>query len=210
MELIHAEFRTYLRMRLNLPVCMHQRCQHRSSTDSTMARQHISDEQGHHALSCKLGGGLTRAHNTICAILLQAARAAGYTALKEQVSAELATTKRKEPRVDVDAWGVVGELCTLLDVAVTCPFAQRYEDESAAMCGEQRKDREYPCKAGLSITGVAVDVYGHHAPDMREFCCAWRTSPGNATSTPDASHDDGPTSGGYASPQSSLGDVPGR
>ena len=42
-----------------------------------------------------------------------------YTALKEQVVAELATDKRKEPRVDVDAWGLVAEPRILLDATVT-------------------------------------------------------------------------------------------
>ena len=115
---------------------------------------------GYHALLCKLGGGLTSTHNAICTILLRAARAAGFTALKEQVIAELATTKRKEPRVDVDAWGLVAEPRVLFDVTVTYPFAQRYEDKLAVECGEHREDKEYPSKAGLAVTGVAVDVFG--------------------------------------------------
>ena len=83
--------------------------------------------------------------------------------------AELATAKRKEPRVDVDAWGLVAEPRVLLDVTVTCPFAQRYEDKSAVQCGELRKDREYPSRAGLTVTGVAVDVYGRHGPALQDL-----------------------------------------
>ena len=164
-----AEFRTYLRMRLDLPVCIHQKCQRRSSTHADRACQQISDPMGHHALLCKLGGGLTCTHNAICSILLQAARAAGYTALKEQVIAELATAQRKEPRVDIDARGLVAEPRILLDVTVTCPFAQRYAAKSATECGEKRKDKEYPCKAGLTVTGVAVDVFGRHGPALQDL-----------------------------------------
>ena len=167
-DLTDEEFRVYLRMRLGLAVCKHHQCQHRSATKNKTCPQ-VSDPLGRHALLCKLGGGLTSTHNAICTILLQAARAAGYTALKEQVVAELATADRKEPRVDVDAWGVVAEPRVLLDVTVTCPFAQRYEDKSATISGEARKDKEYPCRAGLAVTGVAVDVYGKHGPAMGDF-----------------------------------------
>ena len=101
--------------------------------------------------------------------MMQAARAAGFTSLKEQVIPELATRARKEPRVDVDAWGLVAQPRVLLDVTVTCPFAQRYEKKAAVECGEQRKDQEYPRRAGLSVTGVAVDVYGRHGPALQEL-----------------------------------------
>ena len=168
-DLTDSEFRTYLRMRLSLAVCSHQRCQHRSTTKADHSCPHISDPMGYHALLCKLGGGLTSTHNAISTILLRAARSAGCTALKEQVVAELATSQRKEPRVDVDAWGLVAEPRVLLDVTVTCPFAQRYEGRSAAACGEHRKDREYPSKAGLSVTGVAVDVFGKHGPVLHDL-----------------------------------------
>ena len=168
-DLTDAEFRTYIRMRMGLSVCKHQRCQHRSASGADRMCQYTSDVMGHHALLCKLGGGLTSVHNAICSILLQAMRAAGYSALKEQVIAELATSTRREPRVDVDAWGLVAEPRVLLDVTVTCPFAQRYEDKSAAACGEHRKDREYPRRAGLAVTGVAVDVFGRHGPALQEL-----------------------------------------
>ena len=168
-DLTDGEFRNYLRMRLSLPVCTHQKCQHRAASDSGHMCAQVSDPMGHHALLCKLGGGLTSTHNAICAILLQAARAAGFSALREQVIAELATAKRKEPRVDVDAWGLVAEPRVLLDVTVTCPFAQRYEDKSAVACGEHRKDREYPSKGGLTVTGVAVDVFGKHGPALHDL-----------------------------------------
>ena len=168
-DLTDGEFRNYLRMRLGLPVCIHQKCQHRAASDQSKACTQISDPMGYHALLCKLGGGLTSTHNAICIILLQAARAAGFTALKEQVIAELATPRRKEPRVDVDAWGLVAEPRVLLDVTVTCPFADRYEDKSAVTCGEHRKDIEYPCKAGLTVTGVAVDVFGKHGPALKDL-----------------------------------------
>ena len=68
--------------------------------------------------------------------------------------------------MDVDAWGLIAEPRVLLDATITCPFAQRYESKSAAACGEGRKDREYPCRAGLAVTGVAVDVFGRHGPAM--------------------------------------------
>ena len=168
-DLTDSEFRNYLRMRLGMPVCSHQKCQHRATSDSGRACSQISDPMGYHALLCKLGGGLTSTHNAICAILLQAARAAGFSALKEQVVAELATPSRKEPRVDVDAWGLVAEPRVLLDVTVTCSFAERYEAKSAVTCGEHRKDKEYTCKAGLSVTGVAVDVFGKHGPALQEL-----------------------------------------
>ena len=167
-DLTDDEFRTYIRMRLGLTVCKHQRCQHHAVSKEKTCPQ-VSDPWGYHALMCKLGGGLTATHNAICTILMQAARAAGYVALKEQVVAELATVDRKEPRVDVDAWGLVAEPRILLDVTVTCPFAQRYEAKNAVASGEARKDREYPSKAGLRVTGVAVDVYGRHGPALGDL-----------------------------------------
>ena len=168
-DLTDTEFRTYLRMRLGLEVCVQQRCQHRAVGDQGKQCTQTSDTLGYHALLCKLGGGLTRTHNAICTILMQAARAAGFSALKEQVVAELATPKRKEPRVDVDAWGLVSEPRILLDVTVTCPFAQKYEDKSSVESGEQRKDKEYPRKAGLAVSGIAVDVFGRHGPALQEL-----------------------------------------
>ena len=81
----------------------------------------------------------------------------------------LATAKLTEPRIDVDAWGLVAEPRILLDVTVTCPFAQRYDDKSAVECGEQRKDKEYPSGAGLSVTGIAVDVFGKHGPALQDL-----------------------------------------
>ena len=168
-DLTDTEFRNYLRMRLGLQVCTHQKCQHRAMSDQGKTCPQISDPMGYHALLCKLGGGLTSTHNAVCVILLRAARSAGFTALKEQVIAELATAQRKEPRVDVDAWGLVAEPRVLLDVTVTCPFAQRYEDKRAVECGERRKDKEYPSKAGLAVTGVAVDVFGKHGPALQDL-----------------------------------------
>ena len=35
--------------------------------------------------------------------------------------------------------------------------------------GEARKDKEYPCRAGLAVTGVAVDVYGRHGPALQDL-----------------------------------------
>ena len=168
-DLTDGEFRDYIRMRLGLPVCTHQRCQHRAAADQGKVCPQVSDPLGYHALLCKLGGGLTRTHNAVCSILLQAARAAGYSALKEQVIAELATAGRKEPRVDVDAWGLVAEPRLLLDVTVTCPFAERYADKSSVQCGEHRKDNEYPAAAGLAFTGIAVDVFGKHGPALHDL-----------------------------------------
>ena len=168
-DLTDGELRDYLRMWLGLSVCTHQRCQHRAAADQSRVCSHVSDHMGYHTLLCKLGGGLTRTHNAICGILLQAARAAGYSALKEQVVAELATANRKEPRVDVDAWGLVAEPRILLDVTVTCPFAQRYADKSSVGCGEQRRDKEYPTAAGLTVTGIAVDVFGRHGPALHDL-----------------------------------------
>ena len=168
-DLTDTEFRNYLRMRLGLQVCIGQKCQHRAMSDQTRSCTQTSDPMGHHALLCKLGGGLTSTHNSICTIIMKATRSAGFTSLKEQVIPELVSKKRKEPRVDVDAWGLVAEPRILLDVTVTCPFAQRYDDKSAVECGEVRKDREYPSRAGLSVTGVAVDVYGKHGLAMQEL-----------------------------------------
>ena len=109
---------------------------------------------------------MTPTHNAICTVLVQVLRSAGFCALREQVITELATPLRKEPRVDVDAWGLAAEPRSLLDVTVTCPFASRYEGRDASTSGEQRKDKEYPSHAGLAVTGVAVDVYGKHGPAM--------------------------------------------
>ena len=167
LDLTDHEFRSYLRMRLQLPVCSNPTCQHRAAAGADRVCRQPNDPWGHHALLCKLGGGLTATHNAICSILLQATRAAGYSALKEQVVAELACPARKEPRVDVDAWGVAAEPRVLLDLTVTCPFAQRYADKDAAHCGELRKDKEYPARAGLAVTGVAVDVFGRPGPALQ-------------------------------------------
>ena len=91
----------------------------------------------------------------------------------EQVISELASQTRKEPRVDVEAWGHPGEAWTLLDVTVCAPWADRYTDKTAVEAAEHRKNLEYPRRGGIAVTGISVDLLGRFGSQLDALLARW-------------------------------------
>ena len=130
---------------------------------------------GHHAAACNIGGGITAIHDAIANILHEAGRAAYFRSLREQVIPALATPKRKEPRPDIELWGHHSAPDVLLDVTVCAPWAQRYaaDPNNAPTAAEIRKNGSYSAVGGISVTGVAVDLFGQFGPQLRALLEDW-------------------------------------
>ena len=138
------------------------------------------DPDGHHAILCKLGGLATIVHDACCKRLWHAARQTGAFALREQVIPELATASRKEPRVDIETWGLLNEPRGLYDFTICAPFASRYEqhdeqatEAAATSAAERRKRASYPHAAGLAVEGLAMDAFGRCGPALHETLERW-------------------------------------
>ena len=168
-----AQWLAATRFRLALRVCSPGHCTHPRSSDTAAARQGTPcgdtlDANGTHACACNIGGGVTAIHDNIADILYDASRAAGYSALCEQVIPTLFTPKRREPRLDVELWGHTAAPDALLDVTVCAPWAARYAHDpaTATTTAEKRKDDSYPRIGGIGVTGIAVDLYGGFGPGL--------------------------------------------
>ena len=172
-SLADAEFRTGLRLRLGMPVCAPGPCQHRSARGSGSVCGHTLDSSGNHALTCKVGGEVNVLHDAGCQVVLQAARAAGMRALRQQIVPELRTAAKGEPRLDVEAWGSLAFPRLLLDFTVRDPLAARYaklRDEPAATAAraEAEKSRTYPPRGGVSVRGLCMERLGRHGPMLAQ------------------------------------------
>ena len=168
------------RWRMGLRTCAVGCCTHLRMTDrdgrSARSRCLVSlDQVGYHAAACNIGGGVTAIHDAIRDRLHDAGRAAGYRSLVEQVIPLLATPKRGEPRVDVEAWGHTFGQDRLLDVTVCAPWAHRYAKDpcAATTSAERRKNGSYPTVGGIGVTGVAVDLFGRFGPQLTELLEEW-------------------------------------
>ena len=105
---------------------------------------------------------------------------------------------------------LVAEPRVLLDVTVTFPFAQRYEDKSAVSSGERRKDKEYPEKPDWPLLGWQSMYSAGTVQRCRICSSALPTSQGNVTSTWACSRAGGSIAGGCGSPPTSQGGAVGR
>ena len=170
------EFRTGLRMRLGLDVCRPGYCQHVSRRQQ--GRGPVCgaalDGKGLHATMCKVAGEVNVLHDSGCQIILGAARAAGFHGLAEQVVPELRTAARKEPRLDIEAWGHPAQPRLLLDFTVRDPAASRYADlrsepAGTAAQGEREKAKEYPALGGVSVRGLCMERLGRHGPGLAQL-----------------------------------------
>ena len=167
------EFVVALRMRLRLPVCADIPCARHAIRSGRRCGQAL-DPDGHHAVLCKLCGLSTVLHDACCRRLWQAAKQSGALALREQVIPELADPVRKEPRVDIETWGLPNEMRGLYDFTICAPFAVRYGSGATAVAAaEARKRREYPSVAGLAVTGIAADTFGRIGPALSETLERW-------------------------------------
>ena len=169
-------FRTSLRFRLDMPVCGREVCAHRAAGRNSSGKicGEFMNSNGHHAVLCKLGGGVTPVHDACCGRLYAAARASGLRALREQVIPELREPKRAEPRVDLETWGIASEPRGLFDFTICAPFATRYATGAEAVeAGEARKRNEYPAVGGLHVQGIAADVYGRIGPALTNTLTKW-------------------------------------
>ena len=134
------------------------------------------DQYGHHAIMCKLGGLITKIHDACCLRIWQAATETGAAALREQVIPALQSAARKEPRIDVEVWGLPSLPYSLHDFTLCAPMAARYQhDDTSAVpsAAEARKRREYPRAAGLAVEGMAMNIYGTMGPALRETLEKW-------------------------------------
>ena len=175
-SLSDPEFKTGLRLRLGLAVCpAGAPCQH-TSRQNTASRPCGAglDAAGTHAQDCKVGGEVNVLHDAGCKILLHATRAAGFAALAEQVGPELRSPQRKEPRLDLEAWGQPSLPRLLVDFTVRDLAATRYvavrgEPAGTAAQGEQEKAVEYPSTGGVRVTGACMERLGRHGPGLAQL-----------------------------------------
>ena len=175
-SLSDAEFRHALRMRLGLNVCEKGYCQHSSSKPGPRSPVcgACLDTKGVHATSCKIGGEVNVMHDNGRDILHAAARAAGFRALTEQVVPELRTSTRKEPRLDVEAWGHPACQRLLVDFTVRDPAVSRYDairhkPAAVAEQAEREKHNEYPEQAGVRVRGACMEKLGRHGPGLAQL-----------------------------------------
>ena len=167
-----------MRVRLGMPVCSSGPCTHmRGYKSGGRACGHALDTSGTHAMGCNIGAGVTAIHDGIRDVMGKAGQAAGFRTLVEQVIPELADNKRKEPRVDVEAFGHAHQPDVLLDVTVADPWAIRYNQADTtklpAASAERRKDTEYPSRGGYVVRGIAVDLLGNFGPHLDEVLSEW-------------------------------------
>ena len=171
-SLTDQEFRLATRWRMGLDLTIAPACRH-TTTGRAQAPprpcRHALDPKGVHALTCKIGGCTNTVHNAVADVIHEACKAAGYSARREQVIPELATEAVKEPRLDVEAWGVAGHGRLLLDITVRNERAERYRGNHATSRAEREKSTKYPAKGGVQATGIAVSVQGRHGPQLAEL-----------------------------------------
>ena len=166
-----AEFTSYTRLRLGMPVMRAGPCQHaRANADGgTTACGSMADADGRHCMPCKVGGAVLAAHGEGCQVLADACRDAGFICRKEQIIPELATTACPSPKLDLDAFGVVGADRLLIDFTLRMSTAARYGHgarSNAAASGEADKQARYPPAGGISVRGAGMEVLGRHGPGL--------------------------------------------
>ena len=169
------EFITAMRLRLGLTVHTKTLCGRVSASGQKSCGDPM-DPHGNHALTCKWGGLGTKMHDACCLRLWQAAKETGAGVLREQVIPALQTPTRREPRVDLEVWGLHGLEHSLFDFTMCIPSAARYaqkDDAAAPAIAEARKRREYPKTAGLAVEGIAMNTFGIMGPHLREVLEQW-------------------------------------
>ena len=160
---------------MELDVHVRSRCGRTNAAGTKVCCEPL-DKSGRHALTCKLGGLQTRIHDACCLRIWQAAKETGAAALREQVIPALQSASRREPRIDVEVWGMCGVPYSLHDFTICTPTASRYQgDEPGAVphAAEARKRREYPKAAGLAVEGMAINIYGILGPALKDTLMAW-------------------------------------
>ena len=174
------EFTVAIRLRLRLAVCPMAPCHRQAAKSHSRTCGRMLDPDGHHAVLCKLGGLATIAHDACWKRLWHAARQTGAFALREQAIPELATASRKEPRVDIETWGLLNEPRGLYDFTICAPFASRYEQQAdqateaaATSAAERRKRASYSQAAGLAVEGLAMDAFGRCGPALAATLARW-------------------------------------
>ena len=167
------EFVIAMRLRLGLAVNTKAKCGRASASGHKTCNDPM-DPLGEHALTCKLAGLGTRMHDACCLRLWQAAKETGAGVLREQVIPAIQSPTRREPRIDVEVWGLPGLAHSLYDFTICVPSAARYtQDAAAPQTAEARKRREYPKAAGLAVEGLAMNTFGIMGPALREVLEQW-------------------------------------
>ena len=110
------------------------------------------DAFGVHCISCKIGGAVLAAHSEGNQILAEACRDAGYTARREQIIPELATSACSSLQLDVDMFGVAGADRLLIDFTLRSSVAARYRfgaRTDATASAEEEKRMRHPASGGV-------------------------------------------------------------
>jgi len=168
-----AEFMTCLRWRLRMDVVPEGRCQHQRVTGDGAGKPcgHILDPHGRHAVSCMVGGARDALHGACCEVLHRAHKDAGLQCRREVHIPELATDRLKEPRADLDAWGMPGQGHARLDFTAVAQWAARHSRAepapgAAAATAEKEKFTKYGSRGGVHVQGLAMELGGRCGPAL--------------------------------------------
>ena len=167
-----AFFGTAMRYRLGLPLMPTCSCFHHTPAKPGVAPRRcgaVADQNGEHAINCKVGGAPYAAHGEGCHILLNAETAAGFQARREQVIPELATQKCASPQLDIEGWGLQGQPRSLVYFTIRNPLARRYEKQSTEALASEEKETAYPRKQGLCVTVASIETFGRHSKELRNL-----------------------------------------
>jgi len=185
-----AEFMTCLRWRLRMDVVPEGRCQHQRVTGDGAGKPcgHILDPHGRHAVSCMVGGARDALHGACCEVLHRAHKDAGLQCRREVHIPELATDKLKEPRADLDAWGMPGQGHARLDFTAVAQWAARHSRAepapgAAAATAEKEKFTKYGSRGGVHVQGLAMELGGRCGPALEAYLrrlCDFARARGNA------------------------------
>ena len=165
-----------LRFRCGIQVVpVGQKCAHcKLSVGHAMCKEDL-DIYGDHCVTCGIGGHRFTLHGALNQILAEAGRAAGYTALLEQVIPELAQVKVledgstviKDAILDVELFGHPIAPDLLLDGTIRHPCsvsallpASRDVGYTAEE-GVKVKLKRYPPKHGKAVLACSMETLGH-------------------------------------------------
>ena len=167
---------TALRYRTHTPqpAGHHDKCQHKNNSRTC---QHALDPNGHHALTCPIGGYTIKKHNHLRDILYRWLCDMGYTCHREQHVPHLDDTDEKgQPRI-----AVMDITCTthtghwLIDISVTDAVSQcskhtnanAHHDATAAKAREHDKRQRY--KHDPQLIPFVLETGGRWGPTAEAF-----------------------------------------
>ena len=164
-----SEFIFALRFRLGLATVPHDcRCKHRSKSTKAVCNV-LMDRLGHHAITCKIGGGPTNIlHKTMRSAIFKIVEDADFHGRMEVPIPEFMRLKRgsteyEDAIMDIVAWSpMYGEF--LLDVTVRHPLTFSYQPQASQIDGiandmaNRDKQARYPPQGGRAVVTASMNT----------------------------------------------------